>query len=75
MSQDLGQVNHGASVTLTNGRKTSHLSHDNLAPVHEKTEEQDTDVSAPDEEKEKEKAKNEEDVLNSISEVLTYTVV
>ena len=28
-----------------------------------------------DEEKEKEKAKNEEDVINSISEVLTYTVV
>lgn len=75
LSQDLGQVNHGASVTLTNGRKTSHLSHDNLAPVHEKTEEQDTDVSTPDEEKEKEKAKNEEDVINSISEVLTYTVV
>ncbi|PFX32807.1 Extracellular calcium-sensing receptor [Stylophora pistillata] len=75
LSQDLGQINHGASVTLTNGRKTSHLSRDNLAPVNEKAEERDTDVSAPGENKDEEKTKSEEDEISSISGVLTYTVV
>lgn len=75
LSQDLGQVNYGVSVILINGRKIFYLLYDNLVLVYEKIEEQDIDVFVFDEEKEKEKVKNEEDVLNSISEVLIYIVV
>ena len=75
LSQDLGHLNLGATVTLTNGTKTPHPSRDSLAPVDEKTEEEETNVSDSKETENKVRTKTEEEEISSISEVLTYAVV
>ena len=75
LSQEQGHVNHGATFSLTNGRTTSQLSHDSLAPVSEMRE----DVIATDngfkQTKGKEVGTVNEDEISSISEVMAYAVV
>lgn len=74
LSQDLGHVNHGATFGLTNGRTTSQLSRDSLAPVAEGNVVVATN-NGPTQTKEKESATPDLDEISSISEVLTYAVI
>lgn len=75
LSQDQGHVNHGATFGLTNGRATSQLSRDSLAPVNKMTEEEVATDNGPKQIKGKGAVTADEDEISSISEVLTYAVV
>lgn len=75
LSQDLGHLNHGATFGLTNGRTTSQLSRDSLAPVDERNEEEVATDNGPTQTKGKGSATPDEDEISSISEVLTYAVI
>lgn len=75
LSQDQGHVNHGATFGLTNGRMTSQLSRDSLAPENKMTDEKVATDDAPKQIKGKEAGTADEDEISSISEVLAYTVV
>lgn len=68
-------MNHGATFGLTNGRMTSQLSRDSLAPENKMTDEKVATDDAPKQIKGKEAGTADEDEISSISEVLAYTVV